>query len=197
MYVIYAWFCVCVCVYVQKIGLSKKRFKQWSANEIIENLPLVLQHGLTIIRECRITMTTRVGGFFTVKEVFDFKERFDKLDSDGSGEIDLSEFVANFPDAFGRGIHATRMFREIDKDHSGEITFGELMGVIYPISSARVREMVAGWVLNVTIDEGYIKTLGELFKALKIFLGRTNDVPREYILALLSKFYTNKMRLHL
>ena len=91
-----------------------------------------------------------------------------------------------FPDAFGGG-HATRIFRNMDTDRSGNIDFSELMTMLYPMATAKDKKLISSWLEHNTIDEQKIQMLRGLFQTLNDFkqMDDATKVPRVEMFAIL------------
>lgn len=175
----------------QNYTRRESRWKLHSVESVFKTLKESLATAIKNWREYRVDSTTRVGGFFTIRDVFDNKSRFDAIDSDSSGEIELSEFVSMFPDVFGGGIHATRIFRSMDKDRSGKINFYELISKLYPLAAKKDKLLVSLWTQENYISRPKILQLKSLFKAINNFYSDicpTDDVvPCEPMFAILAR----------
>ncbi len=77
-------------------------------------------------------------GPHTFKEVKEMKSMFESFDVDGSGTVDLEEFV-NSPVFKSSHLAANSdgMFDMIDKDKSGDITVDELFAAFFRFASKR------------------------------------------------------------
>eukprot|EP00753_Platysulcus_tardus_P022466 PLAT9620.1.p1 GENE.PLAT9620.1~~PLAT9620.1.p1 ORF type:complete len:1763 (-),score=707.77 PLAT9620.1:73-5361(-) len=83
-------------------------------------------------------------GRYDTKEVFELKQIFDSLDTDGSGEVDINEFVSSsvWSDS-EKASNLNRMFESLDFDQSGTLTIDELMTVCFPrASKQQIRDML-------------------------------------------------------
>ena len=167
-------------------AITRKKYRQYTTSEILGNFEEILKTGLHVLAECRITSNTRLSASFMVKDVLTLKHKFDAIDADGNGSIDLGEFVSAFPDAFGGG-HATRIFREMDTDRSGNIDFSELLSVLYPMASGKDKTLIISWLRHNTVDEHKIQMLRGLFQTLSDFKRCELDTlaPRREMFAIL------------
>ena len=78
------------------------------------------------------------------EDVLILSERFRHLDADNSGSISLLEFLESLPDThqtFGNDL-----FQAVDTDFSGEISFPELMTVLYPKATSAEMGVMLNWV---------------------------------------------------
>jgi len=86
----------------------------------------------------------RFGPYRSV-EVARVRAAFERADSDGSGDVDLSELLAS-PDwaTMYTPERIRDMFAAMDRDGSGSITAGELLRLVFPLVDARtLADMVA------------------------------------------------------
>ena len=87
-----------------KLGLRKKEFE---------------------LNENAATACMMLG--FTNKNIAKLKAQFDKIDLDGSGEIDYEEFCDFIEEP--RTAYSDSLFKMIDADESGQLSFDEFIGI--------------------------------------------------------------------
>ncbi|KAL1515888.1 hypothetical protein AB1Y20_002503 [Prymnesium parvum] len=106
--------------------------------------------------------TKTSGVKYPKKDVLELKAVFDSYDDSKDGKISLREFTASMaknkkPSSTSsrdgkrdEGISLADMgeslFREMDVDGSGEVTFSELLKLMYPYATAHELEVMAKWV---------------------------------------------------
>mmetsp|Transcript_41074 Transcript_41074/g.66768 ORF Transcript_41074/g.66768 Transcript_41074/m.66768 type:complete len:639 (-) Transcript_41074:211-2127(-) len=71
-------------------------------------------------------------GRLSVAKVYGVKQVFDVLDGDKSGEIELSELEESFSQNKILGTSSSPIFRNIDLNIDGKVSFYELLRVLYP-----------------------------------------------------------------
>eukprot|EP00297_Palpitomonas_bilix_P011737 CAMPEP_0113911706 /NCGR_PEP_ID=MMETSP0780_2-20120614/28400_1 /TAXON_ID=652834 /ORGANISM="Palpitomonas bilix" /LENGTH=326 /DNA_ID=CAMNT_0000908343 /DNA_START=327 /DNA_END=1307 /DNA_ORIENTATION=+ /assembly_acc=CAM_ASM_000599 len=78
------------------------------------------------------------------KEVLFWKSIFDEYDVDKNGSLTMQEMSEKMEeDPTFASIDVTTVFKSVDKDRSGAITFSELLRMLYPYTSkARLTEML-------------------------------------------------------
>mmetsp|Transcript_10781 Transcript_10781/g.28267 ORF Transcript_10781/g.28267 Transcript_10781/m.28267 type:complete len:258 (-) Transcript_10781:1240-2013(-) len=78
------------------------------------------------------------------KEVLFWKSIFDEYDVDKNGSLTMQEMSEKMEeDPTFASIDVTTVFKSVDKDRSGAITFSELLRMMYPYTSkARLTEML-------------------------------------------------------
>eukprot|EP00753_Platysulcus_tardus_P014014 PLAT3980.1.p1 GENE.PLAT3980.1~~PLAT3980.1.p1 ORF type:complete len:1717 (+),score=708.84 PLAT3980.1:613-5151(+) len=87
-------------------------------------------------------------GPYTLKEVKEVIEAFNQFDRDGSGSLDMSEFLQGtatwaFSDGATLQRHMQSLFSTIDRDQSGSIELRELLRVMFPKACYRdVQQML-------------------------------------------------------
>ncbi|KAL7664704.1 Calcineurin subunit B [[Candida] zeylanoides] len=111
------------------------------------------------------------GTSFDREEIDRLRKRFMKLDKDGSGTIDKSEFLA-IPGIASNPL-ASRLMDVFDEDGSGTIDFQEFIGGLSAFSgkSSKANKLSFAFKIYDIDKDGYIGN-GELFVVLKMMVGK-------------------------
>ena len=106
------------------------------------------------------------GVKYSKRDVLELKNVFDTYDESRDGKVSLKEFTAALhknKKQVGVGVKSTReerraaegisladlgesVFHEMDIDGSGEVTFNELLKLMYPYATATELEVMSSWV---------------------------------------------------
>merc|ERR1711965_785759 len=108
----------------------------------------------------------RVEGPFTDEQL---KERFETLDADGSGKVDMAEYLQwSLCDALARSSErVVDLFKKWDEDNSGKIDKREFTRAVRALGFADISEKDAGAVFDMLDDD----KSGELeYKELNLML---------------------------
>ena len=128
-------------------------------------------------------------------EVMRLKQVFDEYDKDGSGKISMQEFRESLRTKHQQAgpqvgkkssLHERQavkgisiadlsegVFHEMDRDGSGDVTFEELVHLMYPLASADEKKLMMGWVapaaepeaeVEASLSEGAVKEIRAIFK---------------------------------
>ncbi len=84
------------------------------------------------------------GSKYSKVQVMRLKDIFEKHDLDRSGEVSIAELVRSMA---GTNLEkqSEGMFKALDKDQSGKITFDEYLQVYYPHANNAERETMMSW----------------------------------------------------
>ncbi len=93
--------------------------------------------------------TVQYIGPYSKREILEVKELFDRLDRDGSGSIDVEEFLNDKRTDPVMAQHLRSMFQSLDADASGSVEVSEYLSVVFPRASAvELEEMFGLMELN-------------------------------------------------
>mmetsp|Transcript_28240 Transcript_28240/g.39030 ORF Transcript_28240/g.39030 Transcript_28240/m.39030 type:complete len:181 (+) Transcript_28240:184-726(+) len=85
------------------------------------------------------------GSKYTKKEVMDLKSVFDSHDADGGGEVAITELMDHMKLSGGLAEQAVNMFRQLDKDGSGSISFEEYLRAYYNSATKKELAQMCEW----------------------------------------------------
>lgn len=98
-------------------------------------------------------------GQYTIKEVLELKMMFDSMDEDGSGEVDLHEFLSSptWQRSHLAGTAST-VFNTIDNDSDGSISLTELLSITFPGAKPSERRAMKEYLDVVSVAKPIVKT---------------------------------------
>lgn len=86
----------------------------------------------------------KAGSKYSKKEVLELLQIFSEHDKDGGGEVGIQELTASMGGG-NLASQAESMFKKLDKDGDGNVTFREYLKLYYPLASSAEFEQMMSW----------------------------------------------------
>ncbi|GAB5359495.1 hypothetical protein AAMO2058_000548700 [Amorphochlora amoebiformis] len=110
-----------------------------------------------------LTDSTFGSAKLSLPEVTSIKEVFDVLDSDLSGEIDITELEESFNQNRKLQCSTSPIFQKIDKNGNGKVSFGELLECMFPSETPQDLRRMTKLIEHVKLNLKDMDTIHESF----------------------------------